>query len=119
MNFANTRIFNHPSLYGTHKPRPFRLPVPESVRTLAEKHEFDKNEGQYLSLGDRILELYHSAFQMKDESDDRWHFHRILGYGSFGIAALYQKMEWLTNVMSPDGRVVAVSKHTNLTARGG
>lgn len=65
--------------------------MPEHVGRIVKKKLHDRNRGQYLSLGMRIAELYYSILGF-DDDEASWSFDSVLGYGSFGIAALYNNV---------------------------
>lgn len=57
------------------------------------KREKANRKHQYFTLGERIMEMYWTHLSYKDEDNDHWHFNRLLGYGGFGVAALYEKYD--------------------------
>jgi len=75
---------------GTNFPAQYRPAEPPAVSRLAGQTWTHKNKDAYLSIGERIQTMYWSALQY-DQDESAWQFTRILGHGSFGIAALYQK----------------------------
>ena len=78
--------------HSAHTLNIFRSPISSSVEQLALLGANLRNQGQQLSIGDRIRELYWSTLQYEDDQQEwAWEFVRVLGYGSFGIVALYQK----------------------------
>lgn len=44
----------------------------------------------YLTIGERIREVYHSTLQF-DGREPEWHFGRALGAGTFGMVAEWDK----------------------------
>lgn len=66
--------------------------MPQSLSRLMYEKLYEKNPEHQLTLGERIRELYHSDLQY-DEHEYAWEFSRLLGHGSFGLAALYRKFD--------------------------
>lgn len=97
---VKTELFRRGNFYGVHARNADHRPMPLPLSQLAERKDSSRNQGQYLTVGQRIRELYYSALQYGDEDETQWHFRRLLGYGSFGVAALYERREpeWAAGV---------------------
>lgn len=59
------------------------------VGAVARRRAGEKNPDSYLSVGERVREVYHSCLQF-ESPESNWAFTRILGCGSFGLAGLWQ-----------------------------
>lgn len=89
---------------GSHIRNFYRQPIRGThTGTLAARYDYEKNPGAFLSVGQRIREVYHSCMQY-DGHEDQWQFSRVLGCGSFGLACLYQRVQngLVTDVNNPD-----------------
>ncbi|KAK5095792.1 hypothetical protein LTS08_007927 [Lithohypha guttulata] len=97
---VKTELFRRGNFYGVHARNADLRPMPLALSQLAERKDSSRNQGQYLTVGQRIRELYYSVLQYRDEDETQWHFRRLLGYGSFGVAALYERREpeWAASV---------------------
>lgn len=82
-----------PKYQGYHIRNFYRAPI-EGTHTaaLAARLDHEKNLSSFLSIGQRIREVYHSCMQL-DGREDQWQFTRVLGCGSFGLACLYQRWQ--------------------------
>lgn len=62
------------------------------VDAVARRRAGEKNPDSYLSVGERVREVYHSCLQF-ESPEHEWEFARILGCGSFGLASLWQRWD--------------------------
>lgn len=76
---------------GDHTSSIFREQIPDHIEETAGQEQQSRNPGQVLSVDERIRELYWSTLQFENDEDFSWDFDRLMGFGSFGIAASYQK----------------------------
>lgn len=68
--------------------------IPEALNELIlQEHDRERanRKKHYFTLGERIQELFFTELSYGHEADDEWHFKRVLGYGGFGVAALYEQ----------------------------
>jgi len=91
----------NPQFHGTHHLSLYRKNIPDKVDEIAYEQDVARNTGHLLTVGDRIRELYWSALQYEDNDESFWHFDRLLGFGSFGLVAAYEKRNF-------DGQVLDV-----------
>lgn len=84
----------HPDYEGEHTSSTYREPLPNHVEAIASQEQQSRNPNQVLSVGERIRELYWSTLQFQDDEEVSWDFDRLLGFGSFGVAASYQKRDF-------------------------
>ena len=90
-----------PGFHATNELSMHRSGIHERTEQIARELEVSKNPGQLLSVGQRIRELYWSALQFECGDEYLWRFDRLLGFGSFGLVASYEKH-------NDDGQVVDV-----------
>lgn len=71
---------NRPPIEGTH------------IDLIARGKADHKGGRDYLSVGERIREVYHSLLQF-DSNDKEWYFDRALGAGAFGLVASWYRVQ--------------------------
>lgn len=86
--------FGDRNRYQGHHLKNFYRPPIEGTHSgaLATVCDHEKNPGSFLSVGQRLREVYHSCMQFEG-NEDQWQFTRVLGCGSFGLACLYQRWQ--------------------------
>lgn len=88
---VHVHAFHGNSFHGHHNPAIMRPVMPSALSRLVQAKLGEKNPEHQITLGQRIRELYYSTLQY-DEDEYAWEFSRLLGHGSFGLAALFTKM---------------------------
>lgn len=77
--------------YRTYHTKSLHRPAVDLYVAATARYDEDrKNRGEHLSVGQRVMEIYHSCLQFEDP-EPQWQFSRILGRGSFGVVCLYQR----------------------------
>lgn len=88
-----------PAFHGTQQLKVPNGQMSLDLETLARRMVGERRGASTLTTGLRIWELFTGRFAYKEDEEDSWRFHHMLGYGSFGMAAVYRKID-------SDGQIV-------------